>query len=233
MATTVTPGGKATLVEQLRVHQQAGDKRFASVVELLENDRGERLVRFAYSTDGTTRRGPVTLRLRDVVRPAQGACQGRGARGGARRRLRPGGRLDGGRKRQSSSVDQGTEDQRPVGRAEQRIDSVLRVRHQSEDVAGGVDDAGDVGNGSVRILAGARSGARSGRSRRARASSSSSANQQPSPCLTGIVSSCPSTHRDVKGVSVCSTFRRTSRQTNDSDALGRSTPGSSPASVRI
>ncbi len=65
---TSTPWGPATLVEQLRLPQQAGDKRFASVVELLENDRGERLVRFAYSTDGTTRRGPVTLRLRDVAR---------------------------------------------------------------------------------------------------------------------------------------------------------------------
>jgi hypothetical protein len=64
----VTPWGPARLVEQLRLPQQASDKRFASVVELLENDRGERLVRFAYSTDGTTRRGPVTLRERDVAR---------------------------------------------------------------------------------------------------------------------------------------------------------------------
>jgi hypothetical protein len=63
-----TPWGRATLVEQLRLPQQAGDKRFASVVELLETDRGERLVRFAYSTDGTTRRGPVTLRERDLAR---------------------------------------------------------------------------------------------------------------------------------------------------------------------
>jgi hypothetical protein len=63
-----TPWGPATLVEQLRLPQQVGDKRFASVVELLENDRGERLVRFAYSTDGTTRRGPVTLRERDIAR---------------------------------------------------------------------------------------------------------------------------------------------------------------------
>jgi hypothetical protein len=65
---TVTPWGRATVIEQLRLPQQAGDKRFASVVELLENDRGERLVRFAYSTDGTTRRGPVTLRERDLAR---------------------------------------------------------------------------------------------------------------------------------------------------------------------
>jgi hypothetical protein len=35
-------------------------------VQLLEDARGERLVRFAYATDGTARRGPVTLRARDL-----------------------------------------------------------------------------------------------------------------------------------------------------------------------
>ncbi len=68
MTTTATPWGRATLVERLSVQQRAGERRFASVVELLENDRGERLVRFAYSTGGATRRGPVTLRARDVER---------------------------------------------------------------------------------------------------------------------------------------------------------------------
>ena len=69
MATkTATPWGPADLVEELTVRQQAGDKRFSSVVQLLETARGERLVRFAYSTDGTNRRGPVTLRQRDVAR---------------------------------------------------------------------------------------------------------------------------------------------------------------------
>lgn len=68
MTKTATPWGAATLVERLILKQQAGDRRFASVVELLENDRGERLVRFAYSTGGSTRRGPVTLRERDVRR---------------------------------------------------------------------------------------------------------------------------------------------------------------------
>jgi len=65
---TTTPWGQAELVEELTVRQQAGDKRFASVVQLLETKTGERLVRFAYSTDGTNRRGPVTLRERDVAR---------------------------------------------------------------------------------------------------------------------------------------------------------------------
>jgi hypothetical protein len=65
---TATPWGPADLVEELTLRQQAGDKRFASVVQLLETDQGERLVRFAYSTGGSARRGPVTLRERDMAR---------------------------------------------------------------------------------------------------------------------------------------------------------------------
>jgi hypothetical protein len=68
MTKTATPWGPATLVEGLSVQQRAGERRFASVVELLENERGERLVRFAYSTAGIGRRGPVTLRVRDLER---------------------------------------------------------------------------------------------------------------------------------------------------------------------
>ena len=63
-----TPWGSATVVEELRLQQRAGDKRFASIVQLLEDARGERLVRFAYATDGTVRRGPVTLRARDLAK---------------------------------------------------------------------------------------------------------------------------------------------------------------------
>ena len=65
---TATPWGPATVIESLSVPQRSGERRFASVVELLENDRGERLVRFAYSTAGVGRRGPVTLRTRDLER---------------------------------------------------------------------------------------------------------------------------------------------------------------------
>ncbi len=68
MNKTATPWGLATLVERLALPQRAGEKRFSSVVELLEDDRGERFVRFAYSTGGAARRGPVTLRTRDVER---------------------------------------------------------------------------------------------------------------------------------------------------------------------
>lgn len=68
MATITTPWGPATLVEELALRQQAGEKRFASLVQLLETAKGERLVRFAYSTGGAARRGPVTLRARDVER---------------------------------------------------------------------------------------------------------------------------------------------------------------------
>ena len=63
---TATPWGKAEVVEKLTLPQQASGKRFATLVELLETAKGERLVRIAYSTDGKARRGPVTLRARDV-----------------------------------------------------------------------------------------------------------------------------------------------------------------------
>jgi hypothetical protein len=65
---TSTPWGPALLLERLALPQRAGEKRFQSVVELLQDARGEHLVRFAYSTGGVDRRGPVTLRARDVDR---------------------------------------------------------------------------------------------------------------------------------------------------------------------
>lgn len=63
-----TPWGKATLVDEVRVQQRAGDKRFSSLVQLLQSEDGELLVRFAYATGGAARRGPVTLRARDLER---------------------------------------------------------------------------------------------------------------------------------------------------------------------
>ena len=67
-AKAATPWGDAALVDQLEIPQRAGDRRFSSVVQLLENGKGERLVRFAYATDGVVRRGPVTLRVKDLER---------------------------------------------------------------------------------------------------------------------------------------------------------------------
>jgi hypothetical protein len=68
LKTIATPWGPAHPVEQLTLPQRAGEKRFASVIQLLETDKGERLVRFAYTTGGTARRGPITLRARDLER---------------------------------------------------------------------------------------------------------------------------------------------------------------------
>ena len=62
MTKITTAWGTAKLLEEVTLPQRAGQKRFASVVQLLENDKGDWLVRFAYTTDGTARRGPVTLR---------------------------------------------------------------------------------------------------------------------------------------------------------------------------
>jgi len=66
--TAATPWGAATVVEEVSVPQRAGDKRFSVVVQLLEAHGGERLVRFAYATQGSARRGPVTMRARDLER---------------------------------------------------------------------------------------------------------------------------------------------------------------------
>ena len=65
---TATPWGPAYLVEELTLRQQAGARRFTSKVQLLETAKGERLVRVAYATGGTVRRGPVTLRAGDIAR---------------------------------------------------------------------------------------------------------------------------------------------------------------------
>ena len=61
-----TPWGPADVVEEVKVSQRAGGKTFASVLQLLETSDGETLVRIAYTTDGIARRGPVTLRPRDL-----------------------------------------------------------------------------------------------------------------------------------------------------------------------
>ena len=63
-----TPWGSAEVLEEATVSQRVGDRRFAVVVQLLEAPGGERLIRFAYTTDGSARRGPVTMRARDLER---------------------------------------------------------------------------------------------------------------------------------------------------------------------
>jgi hypothetical protein len=68
MATVTTPWGKAKTIDEVSVPQRAGEKRFMTKVELLETGAGERLVRFSYATDGASRRGPVTLRDRDLAK---------------------------------------------------------------------------------------------------------------------------------------------------------------------
>jgi hypothetical protein len=56
------------VVEELSVPQRAGDQRFTTLVQLLRDKKGEEFVRFAYTTDGIARRGPVTMRERDLGR---------------------------------------------------------------------------------------------------------------------------------------------------------------------
>lgn len=69
---TTTAWGNAVIVEEVTVKQSAtrrGEQReFSTLVQLLEGEAGESLVRFAYSTGGAARRGPVTLRPADIHR---------------------------------------------------------------------------------------------------------------------------------------------------------------------
>jgi hypothetical protein len=66
--TAATPWGPARIVDEVTVPQRAADRRFTVVAQLLEARDGERLVRFAYATNGSARRGPVTMRARDIER---------------------------------------------------------------------------------------------------------------------------------------------------------------------
>jgi len=65
---TTTAWGNASIVEEVAVKQSANGKEFSTLVQLLEGEGGESLVRFAYSTGGSARRGPVTLRPADIHR---------------------------------------------------------------------------------------------------------------------------------------------------------------------
>jgi hypothetical protein len=69
MATkAATAWGEAAIVDELTLPQAAGEREFAAVVQLLADGDGARYVRFAYTTDGVARRGPVTLREEDLAR---------------------------------------------------------------------------------------------------------------------------------------------------------------------
>ena len=47
-----TPWGPAELVEELKIPQRAGERHFASLVQLLETQKGERLVLEVHLLDG-------------------------------------------------------------------------------------------------------------------------------------------------------------------------------------
>ncbi len=69
MATKATTAwGETTVVDEVALPQRAGEKEFVSLVQLLAGADGARYVRFAYTTGGQARRGPVTLRAEDVAR---------------------------------------------------------------------------------------------------------------------------------------------------------------------
>ena len=63
-----TAFGQAELVEEVKIAQRADGKAWTTHVQLLESKDGDWYVRFAYSTDGAARRGPVTFRGADLER---------------------------------------------------------------------------------------------------------------------------------------------------------------------
>ena len=63
-----TAFGKAEIAEEVTLKHRAGGREFTTFVQLLEDEKGNWLVRFAYATDGVARRGPVTLRRGDLER---------------------------------------------------------------------------------------------------------------------------------------------------------------------
>lgn len=84
------------MVDEVVVAQDAEGKAFSSIVQLLEGSGGERFARFAYTTNGVARRGPVTLRVSDVEElhralaehPALAEALGFAAKGRGPRRAR-------------------------------------------------------------------------------------------------------------------------------------------------
>jgi hypothetical protein len=75
--TAATPWGTAAIVEEVAIPQSADGKEFASLVQLLEGPAGEPLVRFAYTTGGVARRGPVTFREADLAKLREALSQHR------------------------------------------------------------------------------------------------------------------------------------------------------------
>ena len=75
--TVSTPWGPAVLVEEVSIPQAAAGRAFTSLVQLLECGNGQLLVRFAYSSGGSVRRGPVTLRAEDLDTLRAGLREGR------------------------------------------------------------------------------------------------------------------------------------------------------------
>jgi len=63
-----TAFGQAELVEEVKIPQRLDGKAWTTHVQLLESKDGDWYVRFAYSTDGSARRGPVTFRGADLER---------------------------------------------------------------------------------------------------------------------------------------------------------------------
>ena len=66
--TRTTPWGRATLVEEVAVDHEARDRGYTAVVQLLELEDGEQLVRFGARAQGAHRLNCLTLRASELER---------------------------------------------------------------------------------------------------------------------------------------------------------------------
>jgi hypothetical protein len=70
-----TPWGRATLLEEVVVEHDALERRYDAVVQLLELNDGEQLVRFGSRAHGAHRLGCLTLRADDLHELEEGLLE--------------------------------------------------------------------------------------------------------------------------------------------------------------
>ena len=176
----------------------AGRRQAVRVGRAAPRDRkGERLVRFAYATDGVVRRGPL-----DAPRSRPRAPAGRAPEAPRRWRRcsgfepRVATRVANACSRAASTSEARSSAPSPEPSSGSTACSGCGIRPST--FPGLVAHARDVAERAVAVLRVAQHDLAAASSSRY---SASSAYQEPSPCFTGIVSSCPSWQRRVNSVS--------------------------------
>jgi hypothetical protein len=75
MERRTTPWGRATLVEEVAIDHEALDRGYTAVVQLLELQDGEQLVRFGARAQGAHRLNCLTLRASELEELEEGLLE--------------------------------------------------------------------------------------------------------------------------------------------------------------